>query len=125
MKAEEEMHREETTPERKPGPMLNELGWKAMEYVLMWPFMCHIASVFVVAWIASLLHFHVFFIFLLGLTYLYQIENRQRKKLCRSIRHEERKNCYKMRVCGGSQIFTDYYTWFLVLNLHLFSLRSG
>jgi hypothetical protein len=73
MKAEEEMHREETTPEREPGPMLNELGWKAMEYVLMWPFMCHIASVFVVAWIASLLHFHVFFIFLLGLMYLYQV----------------------------------------------------
>ncbi|CAM6013078.1 unnamed protein product [Sphagnum balticum] len=103
MKAEEEMHREETTPEREPGPMLNELGWKAMEYVLMWPFMCHIASVFVVAWIASLLHFHVFFIFLLGLMYLYQIENRQRKKLCRSIRHEERKNCYKMRVCGEGE----------------------
>ncbi|KAH9534804.1 hypothetical protein CY35_17G022800 [Sphagnum magellanicum] len=104
MKAEEEMHRGETTPEREPGPMLNELGWKAMEYVLMWPFMCHIASVFVVAWIASLLHFHVFFIFLLGLMYLYQIENRQRKKLCRSIRHEERKNCYKMRLSEGETV---------------------
>ncbi|KAH8935387.1 hypothetical protein BDL97_17G024500 [Sphagnum fallax] len=104
MKAEEEMHREETTPEREPGAMLNELGGKAMENVLMWPFMCHIASVFVVAWIASLLHFHVFFIFLLGLMYLFQIENRQRQKLCRSIRHEERKNCYKMRLSEGETV---------------------
>ena len=60
---------------KKKGVPVRELMWMVVEYVMVWPFMCHVGLVLFVAWMASIYHFNVPFVSVLGFIYLFQVCN--------------------------------------------------
>ncbi|XP_073396912.1 C2 domain-containing protein At1g53590 isoform X2 [Physcomitrium patens] len=81
-----------------------EMGRRLWEYLLDWPFMCHIGLVLLVAWIVSFVGLNVALVCALGFLYLYQIEHRQRRRLNWRIRYEEREKANKTRIAEGETV---------------------
>ena len=55
-------------------PPQRPLGWKIVDYLLKWSFMCHAGLVLLVAWIVSCLHLNVALVCTLGFIYLFQVD---------------------------------------------------
>lgn len=68
----EEMKDSEEDMLKKKRVPVPEVMWMVVEYVVVWPFMCHVGLVLFVAWMASCYHFNVPFISVLGFIYLFQ-----------------------------------------------------
>lgn len=55
-------------------PSLRLVGWRIVEFLCEWSFMCHAGLVLLVAWTASYLHLNVALVCALGFLYLYQVK---------------------------------------------------